>query len=429
MPTLRGWLVAATGVAVLLCGVGFGALAVQQLGFALVALLGIALLVVRRGRFSLAATRTVTPRRARPSQAVEIELAISNRGRGAAPLLLLEDHLPPGLSGSGRFALQGIEPSGDRTASIPLRPARRGRYAIGPLEISVVDPFGLARVTRRAVDTDDLLVHPKIEPLMLPRDLGERRSMSTSALRQLTGARGEDFYTLREYVEGDDLRRVHWSSTAKRGRYMIRQEETPWHTRATVILDDRPAAHDGVGGGSSFERAVGAAASLVDLYYRSGYGFSLGTAHGHGIAGSRGTEHYNRCLDFLATVEPPRATPGDDALLLRLQEVERGATTEAAFVLVTGSLAASEAVAVARCARRFRQVTVVGFPAHRFGTASSRARWDGERQVVEATRLMARAQVRSIVLGPDESFGAAWAASSLPGRGGETAWAPRAEPV
>jgi hypothetical protein len=98
-------------------------------------------------------------------------------------------------------------------------------------------------------------------------------------------------------------------------------------------------------------------------------------------------------------------------------------------VLVTGTLAASEAVAVARCARRFRQVTVVGFPAHRFGIASSRARWDGERQVVEAIRLMARAQVRSIVLGPDESLGAAWAASALPGRGGETPWAPRAEPV
>src|SRR5918992_5776186 len=207
MPTLRGWLVAATGVAVWLCGIGFGALAVQQLGFALVALVGIALVVVRRGRFMLTAGRTVTPRRARPSQAVEVEIVVSNRGRGAAPMLLLEDHLPPGLSGSGRFALQGIEPGGERTASIPLRPARRGRYAIGPLEISIVDPFGLARVTRRAVDTDDLLVHPKVEPLMLPRDLGERRSMSTSALRQLTGARGEDFYTLREYVEGDDLRR------------------------------------------------------------------------------------------------------------------------------------------------------------------------------------------------------------------------------
>jgi uncharacterized protein (DUF58 family) len=264
---------------------------------------------------------------------------------------------------------------------------------------------------------------------LLPRDLGERRSMSTSALRQLTGARGEDFYTLREYVDGDDLRRVHWPSTAKRGRYMIRQEETPWHTRATVLLDDRPAAHDGMGGSSSFERTVGAAASLVDLYYRSGYGFSLSTAHGHGVAGGRGTEHYNQCLDFLATVEPPRAAPGDDALLLRLQEIERGAVPEAALVLVTGTLAASEAVAVARCARRFRQVTVVGFPAHRFGTASSRARWDGERQVVEAIRLMARAQVRSIVLGPDESLGAAWAASALPGRGGETAWAPRVEPV
>jgi uncharacterized protein (DUF58 family) len=429
MPTFRGWLVAGTGLAVALSGVAFGAEAVQQLGFALIALVVLALVVVRRGRYALDATRTVTPQRARPSQAVEIELALANRGRGAAPLLLLEDRLPPGLSGSGRFAVQGIEPGGERRAAMVVRPVRRGRYVVGPLEISVVDPFGLGRVTRRAADTTDLLVHPKIEPLTLPRDLGERRSMSTSALRQLTGARGEDFYTLREYVEGDDLRRVHWPSTAKRGRYMIRQEETPWHTRATVLLDDRPAAHDGMGGGSSFERAVSAAASLVDLYYRSGYGFSLATAHGRGIAAGRGTDHWNRCLDFLATVEPPRASPGDDALLLRLQELERGAALEAALVLVTGTLAASEAVAVSRCSRRFRQVTVIGFPAHRFRGPSSRAPWDGERQVVEAVRLMARAQVRTLVLGPDESLGAAWAASSLPGRGGEGAWAPRVEPV
>jgi uncharacterized protein (DUF58 family) len=429
VPTLRGWLVVGTGLAVLLTGVAFGAHAVEQLGFALLALVGIALLVVRRGRFSLVATRTVNPRRARPGQPVDVELAIANRGRGPAPLLLLEERLPPGVSASGRFALHGIEPGGDRSASISLRPARRGRYVIGPLEISVVDPFGLARVTDRAADTTELLVHPRIESLVLPRDLGERRSMSTSALRQLTGARGEDFYTLREYVDGDDLRRVHWSSTAKRGRYMIRQEETPWHTRASVLLDDRAAAHDSGAGDSSFERAVSAAASVVDLYHRSGYGFTLGTAHGRGVAGGRGTDHWNRCLDFLATVEPPRATPGDDALLLRLQEVERGMAPEAALVIVAGTLGASEAVAISRCARRFRQVTVIAFPAHRFGSAASRARWEGERQVVEAVRLMARAQVRPIVLGPDESLGAAWAASSSPGRTREGAWAPRVEPV
>ena len=59
---------------------------------------------------------------------------------------------------------------------------------------------------------------------------------------------------MREYVEGDDLRKIHWPATAKRGGFMIRQEETPWHTRATILLDDRVESHGGIGESSSFER-------------------------------------------------------------------------------------------------------------------------------------------------------------------------------
>ena len=54
---------------------------------------------------------------------------------------------------------------------------------------------------------------------------------------------GEDFYALRPYVVGDDLRRVHWPSTARHDELMVRQDELPWQGRATVLLDVRRGAH------------------------------------------------------------------------------------------------------------------------------------------------------------------------------------------
>ena len=422
-------MVTSTGLGVLVLGVIFGNQPLQQLGFGLMALVGLALLVVRRGRFSLAAARTISPARARPQQQVSIQLVLTNKGRGAAPMLLLEERLPPGLAGHTRFGLHGIEPGGHREAGLQVTPARRGRYAIGPLQISVIDPFGLARTTSEAASASPLLVHPPIEPLRLPREQGERRSMSQASLRRLSGGRGEDFYTMREYVEGDDLRKVHWASTAKRGRFMIRQEETPWHTRATVVLDDRAGPYEGRATGSSFERAVSAAASLLDLYCRSGYGFALVTAHGADLPSGRGTEHLSRGLDLLATLELRETGAGDDSFLKRVKELEGAAAHEAALVVITGAVGAAEALAVSRCAARFKQVSVVSFPAHRFGQLGTRARWEGEQKTLEAARLMGRARVRSVVLGPDESLAAAWGSSPRTGAHKEVAWGARTELV
>ena len=434
MPTRRGWVVGAAGAGILAVGATFGNRTLQQLGFGLIVLLLLALLAVRRGRFSLTATRSITPARARPGQQVSIHLTLANSGRGAAPMLLLEERLPAGLLGHSRFGLHGIEPTGRREAAFQVTPARRGRYMVGPLQISVIDPFGLAHTISEAAPPSPLLVHPAIEPLRLPREQGERRSMSQASLRRLSGGRGEDFYTMREYVEGDDLRKVHWASTAKRGRYMIRQEETPWHTRATVVLDDRSSPYEKDVAGSSFERAVGAAASLLDLYCRSGYGFSLITSHGAGLQSGRGRDHLNRGLDLLATLEPHDSGAARDSFFKRLRELEGAAAHEAALVAITGAVGAAEALAISRCAARFKQVTVVSFPAHRFGQLGTRARWEGEQKTLEAARLMGRARVRSVVLGPDESLAGAWAGATRAGTSGrapvrEVTWGPRTELV
>ncbi|MGH2788173.1 MAG: DUF58 domain-containing protein [Actinomycetota bacterium] len=428
MPSPRGYLTAAVGIGLWAAGRVFGAEPLEQIGFALLALVVIGVVIVNSRRHDLTITRSVVPDRAKAGQAVDVELRLNNTGRGAAPLMLLNDRLPLELAGRARFALNGIEARGSREARYQIRPPRRGRYPIGPLGISFTDPFGLASTRAVGTNADELLVHPRIEKLALPRDRGQQRSLSTAALRQLSGTRGEDFYTLREYAEGDDLRKIHWPSTAKRDRPMIRQEETPWHTRALILLDDRRGAHDGVAESSSFERAVEAAASVADLYHRSGYTYGLLTADNRGQPSGRGIDHYHRCLDTLAVVQPALA-PGDhDPLLMRLTELQTNVADQGTLVVALGSPSAEVATAITRCMRRFRQVIVVAFPAHRFGAQPTKQRWEGEQLVHDAALMLRRAGVQTLILGPGESLAIAWGGLHSGGRGGH-AWAQKHAPA
>lgn len=429
VPTARGWLIAGTGMALAIAGLIFGASAVQQLGFALIALVLLAIAVVRLSKQDLAVERAIVPERARADQDVTITLSLRNRGGAAAPMLLLEDRLPARLPGRSRFTLNGIERNGRRDLSYVVRPSRRGTYDVGPLSIRIVDPFGLATLSSQGAPAHSFLIHPRTEALVLPQDAGERRSLSTAALRQPTGTQGEDFYALREYVQGDDLRKVHWPSTARRGKVMIRQEETPWHTRATILIDDRAGAHGGSADSSSFERAIEAAASVVQLYHAARYGFRLAGAHEPGYPTARGIAHYHRCLDLLATLRT--RTQGDDTMLLaRLAELEARGAAEETLVLVAGTLDAPTAVGIGRLHRLYKQIAVVSFPAHRFSGLPTKARWEGERQTVEATKHLARSGVRVVVLGPEERLPPAWRSIAQgKARGGEASWGQKPELV
>ena len=427
MPTTRGWLVAATGFALVVVGRIFGATPLEQVGFGLVVLVAVAVAVVRMGRHDIAVERSVTPERARPGQPVAVRLELTNRGRGGAPLMLFEDRLPAGLGGLSRFALKGVEAGGHRTTAYEVKPARRGSYVVGPLRMSFVDPFGLAEVRSEAAGTARFLVHPAVERLALPRDMGEQRSLASSSLRQPTGARGEEFYTLREYVEGDDLRKIHWASTAKRRKYMIRQEETPWHTRATVLIDDRAGSYGGAYG--SFERAVEGAASLADLYHRSGYSLRLTGAHHPGLPPGRGLDNLHRCLDLLATLQARPDVP--DPLPAKLAALEAGSGPEGTLVIVTGTPSGSLAVVCTRARRSFRQVVVICYPAHRYGSGPTKERWEGEKATMEAVRLLSRSGLPSLVVGPGEPLALGWGSvsSGKHHRGGEGTWAQRPELV
>ena len=81
-------------------------------------------------------------------------------------------------------------------------------------------------------------------PLPAVRLTGEYAGTGDSRARSVA-VHGEDDAATREYRHGDDLRKVHWRSTARVGELMVRREEQPFQSRATVLLDSRTIAHRG----------------------------------------------------------------------------------------------------------------------------------------------------------------------------------------
>ena len=118
----------------------------------------------------------------------------------------------------------------------------------------------------------------------------------------MSSTAGEDDVIPRAYRDGDELRRVHWRSTARYGELMVRREEQRWRNKATVFLDSRSVAHVGSGAASSFEMAVSAAASLGVHIAQEGLTGQFVT---EGDVIRRGPFFEDRLLDSLAVLRPP----------------------------------------------------------------------------------------------------------------------------
>src|SRR5437763_34328 len=140
----------------------------------------------------------------------------------------------------------------------------RGVFALGPLEIVVADPFGLATSGRRAAGGTTLTVYPHIDTIAPMGGTSGPDPTGSSGHPSALSLSGEEFYALREYQLGDDLRRVHWPSTARLDELMIRQDDMPWQGRASVLVDLRRGIHTD----ESLEQMLEAAASIVNASIR-----------------------------------------------------------------------------------------------------------------------------------------------------------------
>jgi uncharacterized protein (DUF58 family) len=299
----------------------------------------VAAVVVRRSQVRIANRRSVEPVHAEAGSAVTVHLVISNRSQLRTGTLMLEDQLPDRLLGHARFVLDPLGAHESRTVSYRMPALGRGVYRVGPLRIRLSDPFRMVDITRSFTATSEFVVAPVVDSLP-PIEPSRADDMGDAVGSHSVGSHGADDQSTREYRIGDDLRKIHWRSSARIGALMVRQEERPWRAQSTVLLDLRAAAHatappePGAHADprltSSLEWAVSAAASAGNHLFR--YGREL-TLLGTGDTERVRFADSGRFTTHLATV---RESAQRD--LTPLGATLRTATRDSAVVAVLGRL-------------------------------------------------------------------------------------------
>lgn len=252
--TRRGWLAIGAGVAATGIGLWQGWVEFLILGIALLATAGLAVSWTF-GRMAYAATIELDATRVVEGEQAFGRVVVRNRGgRTLLPSLI---ELPVGRR-SRRFELPSLAGETDHEILFAVPTRRRGVITIGPLRSVKVDPFGLYRRERNWTERATLFVHPRTVPV---------GAQATGFLRDIEGVTSHNltssdvaFHALREYVPGDDLRTVHWRTTARTGRLMVRQFEETRRSHLLIALSLRRTDYAAA---AELDAAVSTVGSLV----------------------------------------------------------------------------------------------------------------------------------------------------------------------
>jgi uncharacterized protein (DUF58 family) len=349
--TRRGAVVVAGGLGMAVAGRLLGITELFAFATAMLLLVAGAYVYVRFARYSLSATRQLRPPRVHAGGASRVELTLTNTGRRRSPVLTLRDPFDKGRRWA-RFPLAPLSPSESARAAYRLPTESRGIFSLGPLEVVITDPFGLAAAGRRAAGSTTLTVFPRVDPIApIPGTTGPDPSGTSAQLNALTLS-GEEFYALREYEVGDDLRRVHWPSTAKLDEIMIRQDELPWQGRATVLVDLRRQVHTT----DTFEAALSAAASILNVAAKGNALVRLLTTDGYDSDFGWGHVHIDNIFERLAGAGP-HATSADFTGALSL--LRRGTGGGSLAVVTAAAAPAADLQAITRVRSRYGATVVV----------------------------------------------------------------------
>lgn len=283
--TTRGRGFIAAGITATVCAMLLDQKDLVRIGVLLLLLPLVTAFFLGRSRYRLGLVRSVTPTQVPVGQQSRVQLDLTNDGRMPTGLLLLEDQVPYMLGARPRFVVDRMGPRWKRTVGYSVRSDVRGRYQIGPMTVRLSDPFGLVELNRAFQSTTPLVVTPRVVDLPVIPLSGAWTGSGDNRPRAFATGSAEDV-TVREYRRGDDLRRVHWRSSARVGELMVRREEQPWQSRATLFLDNRKFSHRGSGASSSLEHAVSVAASVAVHLTQRGFRVRLVTAAGEEGGGS-----------------------------------------------------------------------------------------------------------------------------------------------
>lgn len=369
-PTRASLTLAVAGGLTVALGRALGTIELFYLGAMAGAAIVLAALYAASVQLDLEIARRIAPVRLRAGQPARIDLELTNTAGRRTPVLRVTDHVS-GSSGA-KVSLAGIGGRQRATVAYQLPTRTRGLLEVGPLDLSFGDPLALTSSTVRASAATQLLVHAPLLPFAPLRgrvgqeQVGELRNDRTLRFG------GDEFYALRPYVIGDELRRVNWRATARTDELMVRTDEQPRTARTTVVLDRRSAAYSPDG----FERAVSAALSALYAGWNPNDSLRLLTTEPTVVTEIRGVDELDLVDDRFATMRwsgggATSTDPDGSSLIAALRDLtrrSRGGT----LILVTGAPEAELSAALIGLRRRYRRVAaitceptpVAGIPGH-----------------------------------------------------------------
>lgn len=326
--TRRGWSLLGAAAGLLIAGRLLGTTELTTLGLSAITLIGGAVLWTRSRSVPLGLSRSIRPSPVQVGGDARVDLEIE--AWRASPQVTVTDAFDDGRR-AARFLNPALEAHQRARAAYRIPTDRRGRFTVGPAVVGLADPFGLTTRMLPLGRADEIVVRPRVHELRpVAGAPGQRRARANrQAVVPVAALAHDEFLALREYAIGDDLRRVHWHSSARMGELMVREDESAWQPRTVLVFDNRTGSHTD----SSYEAAVEAVASIGLRLLRSGLaceivttsGRTLGTGHSGGIS----TE--SRLLDELATITPEPNLPLSPSL-----RALRGSTRRGLVVVVTG---------------------------------------------------------------------------------------------
>jgi uncharacterized protein (DUF58 family) len=274
----------------------------------------------------LAAGRVFAPR-AYEDETVRVKLRIWNRFGLPLHLVEVRDWFPCDSLPEKRLVAQRIPAGGAVQVEYAGTCGHgRGRFMIGPLEVTVSDPLGLFRVSRTFNELSELVVYPRTCPI---RDLGLQELQWRAPVSVSTDRVGHaaTFFGTREYRPGDNIRRIHWPSTMRWGKLVLKEFEQDTNLEVTCFLDLNQSTLRGVGRGSNVEQAVRVSASIAEHVTSRLCSFQL-------IADPKsplllparpGKAQLMAVLEALSTVKPTGRTPYLDLVSSGMRFVGEGA--------------------------------------------------------------------------------------------------------
>jgi uncharacterized protein (DUF58 family) len=279
------------------------------LGWALIVALLLSILWLSLSTRGLKFSRSALGGRAQVGERIEERLALENHS--LVPKLWVQVSDGSTLPGHHAGYVSSVGPHQRIAWRARTVCQRRGRYTLGPVTATTGDPLGLFKRVLALAPEHQLLVLPAVLPLstfalhpgvMPGRGRGSQRSLQTTT----------NVVTVRNYVPGDGLTRIHWPTTARLNQLMVKEFDLDPTIDVVLLLDLDPDVQAGEGDGSTEEYGVTIAASIASYLLRQqelSVALSVSGSQEASLLPDRGERQLDRALEVLAVVHPKRSEP------------------------------------------------------------------------------------------------------------------------